>query len=87
MIEKVAQIKSEGKKSLGFGKNDLNIMSSIRFLDIKACGGTSLCGPNCYLMIFSLTDSAEYGCLHFRAFAGTHLVTTFSLPMLIGYQL
>mgnify|MGYP001813643733 CR=1 FL=1 len=39
VIEKVAQIKSEGKKSLGFGKNDLNIMSYLRFLDIKTCGG------------------------------------------------
>ena len=34
-IEKVIQIKSKGKKSLGFGKNDLNMMRYICFfLDI-----------------------------------------------------
>ena len=74
MIEKVVQIKSEGKKSLGFGKNDLNIMSYLRFLDIETCGGVSLRRSN------------GCGWLHFRAFARTRLVTTFSLPpMPIGY--
>ena len=38
VIEKMVQIKNEGKKSLGFGKNDLNMMSYISLLDIKVCG-------------------------------------------------
>lgn len=38
VIEKVSQIKSKGKKSLGFGRNDLNMMSYMCLLDIKVWG-------------------------------------------------
>ena len=38
VIEKVIQIKSDGKKILGFGKNDLNILIHISFPDIKVRG-------------------------------------------------
>jgi hypothetical protein len=39
VIEKVIQIKSKGKKSLGFGKNDLNMMSYTDLAGYKCFGG------------------------------------------------
>jgi hypothetical protein len=35
----VIQIKSKGKKSLGFGKNDLNMRRELNFLHFKVSDG------------------------------------------------
>jgi hypothetical protein len=37
VIEKMIQTKSKGKKSLGFGKNDLNIMPYIKLRSNLIC--------------------------------------------------
>lgn len=46
VIESVIQSRSDVKNSLGFGKNDLNILAYQRFPEIKVHAGVSLRRPH-----------------------------------------